>query len=123
MTKKEIARSRRKELDDAVASGIKDQKYAKQIIEETMDNGKATIHVNINDLYNPLSIGNVRQMSNDIFEYVENSANLLPSVVPLHVIMHGVKEEDRQTVSELFKLHYRLEIQDILWDKNLSTER
>ena len=54
MIDKETTCARRKEPEEAVNEGISDQKLLKQLIQESMENGKANIHVNIDDLYKPL---------------------------------------------------------------------
>lgn len=65
-------------------------------------------------------MGDFKQLNSFIFSYVEDSANLLPPPVPLRVVMHNVNEEERETVAELFKMHCRLKIQDMLWDQKVT---
>lgn len=113
-------RARRKELRAAIDEGRSVRKIAEHINREYMEDGKAVIHVNVQELYNPLSMGNMRQLNGDIFDYIEQSANLLPSMVPIRAVLHGVAEEDRKQVPDLFRLHYRLVAQDRLWDQRMN---
>ena len=117
MSDRIFTKTRRKELLKAIHEEHNLRKAAEYISKDYMEDGKAAIHVNIDDLYNPMSLSNLRQLNGDIFSYVEESANLLPAMMPLRVIMHGVDEEDRKLAPDLFKMHYRLMMQDQFWDQ------
>ena len=113
-------KERRKELRNAVKEAKKIQNKAKQIIEERSIDGRVEIPVKAENLYNSLSMGDFKQLNSFIFSYVEDCANLLPPPVPLRIVMHNVKKEEREGVEELFKFHYRLKIQDLLWDQKIT---
>ena len=117
------AKARKKELRAAINEGRSVRKIAEHINREYMKDGRAVIHVNVQELYNPLSMGNMRQMNSDIFGYIEEAANILPSLVPLRVVLHGVDEEDRERVPDLFRLHYHLVAQDHLWDQRMNRRK
>ena len=75
---------------------------------------------NVEDLYNPLSMGKFRRLSSDIFDYVEEDAELIPSLLPIRVVLHGVDEEEREKVPELFRMHYRTVAQDQIWEQRTN---
>ncbi len=105
MSDRIFTKTRRKELLKAIHEEHSLRKAAEYISKDYMEDGKAAIHVNIDDLYNPMSLSNLRQLYGDIFSYVEENANLLPAMMPLRVIMHGVDEEDQKLAPDLFKMH------------------
>ena len=107
-------RGRRKELRKAIRERRSLVKLAEYIDEEFVEDGKVTIRVNVDELYRPMSMGNLRQLNGDIFDYVEHCVNLVPSLIPLRVVFHGVEEKDREHVPELFRLHYDAELQDLI---------
>ena len=91
-------KERRKELLKAINEWRSIRKVKDVISNEFMEDGKGVIHVNAE----------------------EYAANLLPSMMPLRITFHGVKEEDRENVPYLFKLHYELDMQDLFWDKRTT---
>ncbi len=114
---------RRMELDKVIFEMRNVRKVTEFIHNEFMEDGKAVIHVNVDELYNPLSMGNLRQLNGDIYEYIEDTANLLPSMIPLRVILHGVDEKERENVKNLFRFHYQADMQDRLWDYRLNNTK
>lgn len=86
-------------------------------VREALANGdKINIHVQVETLYNPLSIPSQRQMNDEIFTFIEESAKLLPSLVPIRIVMHGVPGGERGKAPELMKNHYVAVLKDQLWD-------
>ena len=116
-------RGRRKELSEAIRERRSIVKLAEYIDEEFVEDGKVTVHVNVDELYRPMSMGNLRQLNPDIFEYVEHCVSLVPSLIPLRVVFHGVDKEDREKVPELFRLHYDAQLQEHLWDLRMNRLR
>ena len=116
-------RGRRKELRKAIRERRSLVKLAEYIDEEFVEDGKVTIRVNVDELYRLMSMGNLRQLNGDIFDYVEHCVNLVPSLIPLRVVFYGVEEKDREHVPELFRLHYDAELQDHLWDLRMNLMR
>ena len=64
-------RGRRKELRKAIRERRSVVKLAEYIDEEFVEDGKVTVRVKVDELYRPMSMGNLRQLNPDIFEYVE----------------------------------------------------
>ena len=113
-------KDRQKEMKAAIGEISSVQKVAEHIRQEYVEDGKVNINVQVDELYNPMSMGNFRQLSSDIFDYVDETANLLPAIVPLRVILHGVAEEDRAGVPDMFMMHYKIAAQDKLWDQRVN---
>lgn len=123
MAERLYTKERSRELMKAINEWRSIRKVRNIIDSEFMEDGKGIVHVNVEELYNPMSVGNFRQLNGEIFDYIEYAANLLPSMLPLRIIFHGVKEEDREKVPYLFKLHYELDMQDLFWDKRVNGSR
>ena len=119
MAERFLTREREKELIGAIKEGKQIRRHAREYLDQYVEDGKASIHVNASDLYESVSMGRFRQLNSSIYDYVENSANLLPVYIPLRVIMHGVDQKEQENVEHLYKTHYKVEIQDILWDQRI----
>ena len=120
MDRKMYLQNRRKALKAAIDEGRNIREVTDYVHREFMEDDKVVIHVNVDELYDPLCTERFRQLNGDIFEYVEECAKLTPVFVPLKVILFGVDEEDRKVVHELFRLHYRIELQDGIWNQRLN---
>ncbi|MBR3251841.1 MAG: hypothetical protein IKF80_09030 [Erysipelotrichaceae bacterium] len=114
-----LTRAREKELIGAIKEGVNIHIHAKDYLEDIMEDNKASIHVNVNDLYDHVSMGKFLQLDSSIFDYIEKSANLLSVAIPLRIIMHNVDKKEQENVKRLYKIHYQAEIQDILWDQRI----
>ena len=84
--------------------------------EETVD-----IHVNVDELYDPLSMHDQRRLAGEIYEFIEDSVDLYSSLVPIRAILHGVPEEDRGGVPALIRAHYERNLQENLWERRENT--
>ena len=120
MDRKEFMQNRRKELKAAIDEGRDFRKTAEMIHREYMEDDKLDIHINVDDLYDPLSTEKFRQLNGDIFDYVERCAKLIPVHVPIRLILRGVEEEDKADVPALFKRHYQIELQDDFWAQRVN---
>jgi len=114
---------RYKELWNAVRESRNVRNNKEHINQLYIIDGKANIHVNVVALYNPLSMGNLRQLNSAIFDYIEESSNLLPPKVPLRVILHGVPKQERRAIPALFTMHYHFVAQDKLWDQRSNMNK
>lgn len=120
MKRAAIALERKRELDAVIREADRIGEIEKQITADWSD-GKANIHVYVDEPYHPLS--GKTQLDDSLFAYMESQANLLPSLVPIRVILHGVPEMEQETVSKLMREHYQTVMQDQLWDKHSSQRR
>ena len=119
MAQRFLTRAREKELLGAINEGLKIHMHAQKYLDEYMEDGKAVIHVDGSDLYDPVSMGRFRRLNSSIYDYVEKSANLLSIAIPLRIVMHKVDRNEQENVEHLYRTHYRVEIQDILWDQRI----
>ena len=114
---------RYRELREAIRESKNIRTNKEHIDELYIIDGKANIHVSVGKLYNPLSMGNLRQLDGQIFDYIEESANLLPPKVPIRVILHGVPRNERKGIPALFTMHYHFVAQDKLWDQRSNRNK
>ena len=81
--------------------------------------GNAVIDVNLceENLYEPLSLKGDKDLSGEIYDYIEAQANVIPAHIPLRIRMHGdILEEDRAKIPEIMHRHYTMKSFDIAWD-------
>lgn len=92
-------------------------KYAEDVMES---DGFAVIDVKLpaeEDLYNPLSTGKNLDLNNDIYDFIDQQANIIPSKIPLKIRFHGdVDEDKRQEIKNLMHKHYTMRSYDVTWD-------
>ncbi len=90
--------------------------YIQRIRDE---DGNAVIDVNLceESLYEPLSLKGDKDLSGEIYDYIEAQANVIPAHIPLRIRMHGdILEEDRAKIPEIMHRHYTMKSFDIAWD-------
>lgn len=90
-------------------------------VEESRDaDGYAVVDVRLGDevpLYDPRSIREKRDLSGDIYDYIEEQANIVPAQVPLKVRFHGdVPEEEQEEIRKIMRRHYTVKSYDVTWD-------
>ncbi len=92
-------------------------KYAEEAVDK---NGYAVIDVKLppdDQLYNPLSTGANLDLSEDIYDFIDLQANIIPSKIPLKIRFHGEADEDRQAeIKRLMHRHYTMKAYDVTWD-------
>lgn len=122
---KQAVSARKRELKDAIARELNLRETGRALKNNFNDNGRARIDVDLTDaeLYAPMSRGRLRRLNDEIFEHIEYTANLLPSLVPLRVVFYGVEPDSQEQarVRELYVRHYRVAMQDKLRDRRRNT--
>ncbi len=112
-----------KELRKTSVSITKNGVFEDYIEDEYLDEeGNAVIDIKLDDdyeIFNPLSMGNQKEINPDIFDYIDQKADLIPMRYPLVIRFHSkpLAEEDKSQISHCIKEHYFSEIQDVDWDK------
>lgn len=56
------------------------------------EDGRVGIDINLNndiELYNPLSVSCDLELNSEIYDYIEEQSNLIPSNIPLKIRFHG----------------------------------
>ena len=90
--------------------------YIERIRDE---NGNAVIDINLNaeTLYEPLSLKGDKDLSGEIYDYIEAQTNVIPAHIPLRIRMHGdIPEKDRAEMEGIMHRHYTMKSFDISWD-------
>ena len=117
--------ARKKELKDAIDRQRDLRTLGSQINDTFIDDGRARIDVDLTEeqIYAPMSRGKQQRLNGEIFEHIEQTANLLPALVPLRVVFYGVEPDSRESVQSLYRSHYNAVVQDKLWDKHSNTRK
>lgn len=97
---------RERELKTALRDAGKAKGTSESVREVIANEDKVNIHVNVQTLYNPMSIPSQRQMNDEIFAFIEESARLFPALVPIRVVLHGAPGEERSPAPRIMKNHY-----------------
>ncbi len=92
----------------------------KRYIEEISDKeGHAVIDVDLSGgtLYDPLSLAGAKDLSGEIYDYIEAQANVIPAEVPLRIRFHGnFSEKEQGEIRAMMHRHYVMRSLDISWD-------
>ena len=99
----------------------------KQVKEELLqyidrirdENGNAVVEVALEGvtLYDPLSVKGEKDLSGEIYDYIEAQTNVIPAEVPLRVRLHGdFSEEEQAEIKASMHRHYTMKAYDISWD-------
>ena len=82
--------------------------------------GYAVIDVNLREgaeIYNPLSAQSNRDLSSDIYAFIDEQTNLVPAEIPLRIRFHGnIPAEEQEQIRSLMHRHYTMKSFDISWD-------
>ncbi|MGN0632951.1 MAG: hypothetical protein ACI4JW_03695 [Oscillospiraceae bacterium] len=92
------------------------------------EDGRVGIDINLNndfELYNPLSVNCDLELNSDIYDYIEEQSNLIPSNIPLKIRFHGrsFSDDEQNNIREIIKRHYAVAAFDKQWDKALNTKK
>lgn len=107
------------------------KEQAKKLLEyfETIkdEQGRAVVDVNAKnkeELFNPLSLGGSRDLADEVYDYIDAQANVIPAEVPLVVRFHGsFDEKEQKDIKTLMQRHYTLKSFDIMWDKAANLKK
>ena len=124
---REAISGRNRELKDVIRKEQNLREVSSRLSKKYAENGKAQIDVDLTgaELYSPFSHGRQRRLNGEIFDHIEYSANLMPSLVPLRVVFYGVNPDpdEQERIRELYQHHYSVVMQDHLWDRRLNTRK
>lgn len=91
-----------------------------EYIESVMDDeGFAVVDVNLGeeDRYDPLSLKGNKDLSGEIYDYIDAQTNVIPSEVPLRIRFHGnVEKEEQEEIKKMMHRHYTMRSYDNSWD-------
>ncbi len=93
----------------------------KEYIEHIRDSeGNAVVDVALGEnteLYDPLSLKGQKDLSGDIYDYIEAQTNVIPAIVPLRIRFHGnIAEEEQEEIKKMMHRHYVMRSFDVSWD-------
>ena len=93
--------------------------------EEYLENGKAIIYINLenNDYYNPLSFYHQLELTNEIYEYIDDKIYYVPAKYPvmLRFVKNEIEESDQLLVRSLIREHFTKILQDKRLDLKYNT--
>ena len=82
--------------------------------------GYAVVDVSLGEevtLYDPLSLKGQKDLSGEIYDYIEAQTNVIPANVPLRIRFHGdFPEEEQAEIRQMMHRHYVMKSFDISWD-------
>jgi hypothetical protein len=85
----------------------------KRLLESFLKDGTLEINVNTQtDVYNPMSMAGQRDLSADIYAWIDGCLDQLPIRYPARIVMHNVDKEDQPNVKILLRQHYLLQVQN-----------
>ncbi len=89
-------------------------------IESVMDEeGFAVVDVNLDreTMYDPLSLKGNKDLSGEIYDYIDAQTNIIPASIPLRIRFHGeVGEEEQEELRGVMHRHYMMRSYDNTWD-------
>ncbi len=92
-------------------------RYIEHICDEE---GYAVIDVSLGEgvtVFDPLSLKGDKDLSGDIYDYIEAQTNVIPAKVPLRIRFHGnFSPEEQKEIEESMHRHYVMKSFDISWD-------
>ena len=107
MTKREQKKERMAELI----------KYVEEIRDE---NGFAVVDVDLKngaEIYDPLSVGKNRDLSEGVYAFIDEQTNIIPANVPLKVRFHAdLNEDEQEEIKKMMHRHYIMKSFDVVWD-------
>lgn len=94
-----------------------DKKYIDKYIKDEYltDDGDADIFLNMIDkdeLFDSRTVGKQKDLNDNIYDYIENKSSILDCNTKIHLHIIGIEltKEEEQTVKDLIKEHYSVEL-------------
>jgi len=92
------------------------------------EDGRIGIDINLNndyELYNPLSFNYYHELNRNIYDYIEEQSNIIPSNIPLKIRFHGrnFSDDEKNNICEIIKRHYTIAAFNKQWDKAVNTKK
>ena len=109
--------SRRKQAEEVI-------RYIESLKD---DAGRACIDLRLSgstELYNPLSFGADRDISDAIYQFIDRHARIVPDNIPLHLRIHSddVQQKELSDIRDIIRRHYSIQTYDATveraWSQN-----
>lgn len=92
-------------------------RYIEHIRDEE---GNAVVDVDLGEevqRYDPLSGKGEKDLSGEIYDYIEAQTNIIPASIPLRIRFHGnFAEGEEEEIRQMMHRHYVMRTFDISWD-------
>lgn len=124
-----MTKARKNQLKKVTSHRADHQTLGQYIDEEYMDaDGYAVIDINLYDglaLYDPLSMGRQLELSQELYDFIERKAYILPAQLPLKLRFHGggLSAEEQERIRRLLIEHYTVSLHDKMWDKRINRRK
>ncbi len=111
---------------------MKHQRLTKDIVHyvKTLKDseGYACIDIKLNpdtELYDPLSTAKNLDLNKDIYEFIDEQANIIPARVPLRIRFIGtnLSPEEQELIRQTMRRHYTMKTYDVVWDMALNLRK
>lgn len=118
-----ITKARKNQLRKVIQYRGNLQTLHRYIEQEYMDaDGYAVIDVSLYDgltLYDPMSLGKQRDLNQEIYDFIEQKAYIIPAQIPLKIRFHGnaLSDAEQNEIRRLLSEHYTVVLHDKIWDK------
>lgn len=124
-----MTKARRNQLHKVVQHKGNIQTLHQYIEQEYMDDdGYAVIDVLLYDgleLYHPMSMGKQRDLNQEIYDFIEQKAYIIPAQIPLKIRFHGdaFPGDEQAEIRRLLSEHYAVILHDKVWDKRNNRKK
>lgn len=124
-----MTKARKNQLRKVIQGKDSIQTLHHYIEQEYMDaDGYAAIDVCLYEgleLYDPMSVGRQRDLNQEIYDFIEQKANIIPAQVPLKIRFHGgnLSPEQKKEIQCLLSEHYTVMLHDKAWDKRINRRK
>lgn len=124
-----MTKARKNQLKKVTSHRADHQTLGQYIDEEYMDaDGYAVIDINLYDglaLYDPLSMGRQLELSQELYDFIERKAYILPAQLPLKLRFHGggLNADEQERIRRLLTEHYTVSLHDKMWDKRINRRK
>lgn len=124
-----MTKARKNQLKKATARRSALLTLRQYIDQEYMDaDGYAVIDIALYDgfaRYNPLSLGRQLDLNEEIYDFIERKASIIPAQLPLKLCFHGgnLDAAEQERVRQLLTEHYTVCLHDKLWDKRSNRRK
>jgi len=88
------------------------REFAKEKYVDKDGNAIIDVYVNKDNLFNSLSNPNNPEISDDVFSFIEDQANLIPIEYPLYLNVHTEDDLDPNYIEEKIREHYYKQLID-----------
>lgn len=76
------------------------------------------------ELYHPLCTRENRDLSVEVYEFIDEQASIVPAEIPLKVRFHGnFSEQEQEDIRLMMRRHYTRKSYDVSWDEAANLKK